>query len=150
MPSPKIEVFPLFDSTTGALKTGQTPTFSVYKDDLGNNLAQPAITELGGGFYKFTPTFADLTKGIVYAINPGAGNSPASYYRYMRPEDWHEDKLEDLEAIHLGRWKIHNSGPDANRLVLYKLDGVTVLKKFDLRDLAGNPTISLPFERLPV
>ena len=49
-----------------------------------------------------------------------------------------------------GRWKVFTSGPDANRIVFYKLDGVTVVKKYDLLDSAGNPSSTNPFERDPV
>lgn len=57
---------------------------------------------------------------------------------------------DDLITIEQGRWKIHTTGPDANRLVLYQLDGTTVLKKFDLKDSSGVATTEDPFERVPV
>lgn len=50
----------------------------------------------------------------------------------------------------LGKWEIKLDGPDANRLVLYKADGVTVLKKFNLTDSDGNPTAVNPYTRTPV
>lgn len=49
-----------------------------------------------------------------------------------------------------GRWKIHTSGPDVNRMVFYEVDGTTVMFKLDLKDAAGAPTTSSPFERVPV
>lgn len=49
-----------------------------------------------------------------------------------------------------GRWKIHTSGPDANRLVIYDIDGVTALKKFNLLDASGTGTTVNPYERVPV
>lgn len=48
-----------------------------------------------------------------------------------------------------GRWKIHSSGPDANRLVVYDDDGVTPLRKYDLKDIDGNAAFRSVFERTP-
>lgn len=50
----------------------------------------------------------------------------------------------------MGKWQIFSSGADANRLVMYKADGVTVLKKFDLKDAVGDATVQNPFARLPL
>jgi hypothetical protein len=60
------------------------------------------------------------------------------------------DRVEDLYQQGFGKWQIFDTGPDANRLVLYKTDGVTVLKKFDLQDVGGIPTTTNPFIRIPV
>jgi hypothetical protein len=57
--------------------------------------------------------------------------------------------VELLKKYEEGRWKIHISGPDANRLVLYDTDDVTPLLKFDLKDSGGAATFVNPFERLP-
>lgn len=48
-----------------------------------------------------------------------------------------------------GRWKVHTTGPDADRLVLYDDDGVTVLYKFNLFNIAGNQSSTNPYERVP-
>ena len=53
--------------------------------------------------------------------------------------------LSDLLQIETGRWKIVG-----NQMVIYESDGTTVLKAFDLKDSAGNPTETEPFERVPV
>lgn len=57
--------------------------------------------------------------------------------------------VELLKKYEEGRWKIHISGPDANRLVLYDTDDITPLLKFDLKDSGGAATFVNPFERLP-
>jgi hypothetical protein len=149
MSSPKIQVFFLYDLATGLPLTGATPTFSTYKDDTGSNLAQPAISEIGGGSYKFTPTFP-TDKGIACVIDGGASANPRYVASYMRPEDFYIDRVEDLYQETFGKWRIHTSGADANRLVLYQTDGVTVLKKFDLQDTNGIPTTTNPFIKIPV
>jgi len=68
-----------------------------------------------------------------------------------------EGKVDDIKVdteylakVEQGRWKIFTTGPDANRLVLYDLDGTTVLKKFDLKDSSGSATTTSVFERVPV
>jgi hypothetical protein len=54
-----------------------------------------------------------------------------------------------LKKYEEGRWRIHISGPDANRMVLYDTDKVTPLLKFDLKDSGGAATFINPFERTP-
>lgn len=147
MASPKIEVFFLYDSA-GAPLTGATPVFDTYKDDLGTNLAQPSITEIGGGAYKFTPVL-DPARGIAYVVDGGASANPRRLARYARPEDFATDLVQDLWDIEFGKWQIATSGPDIHRLVLYRPDN-SILKKFDLFDSAGIPTSINPFRRDPV
>ena len=148
MASPAIEVFFLYDSS-GAPLTGISPTFDTYKDDLGADLAQPAITEIGGGAYKFTPVL-NPARGIAYVVNGGAFANPRRLARYVRPEDYHVDLLQDLHDMNFGKWEIKTSGPDINRMLTYKADGVTILKKFSLFDSAGVPTSINPFRRDPI
>lgn len=58
--------------------------------------------------------------------------------------------VETLQKYEEGRWKIHVTGGDANRLVLYDTDNTTPLLKFDLKDSGGSSTFVNPFERVPV
>lgn len=147
--SPHIIVFSIFSAATGAPLTGQTPTFLTYADETGVAITSPTISEIGGGLYKFTPTF---TAGHTACFMIDTGASSASRYTFgcVRPEDFYIDYLLDLEDELFGKWQVFTSGPDANRLVLYRQDGVTVLKKFDLQNAAGSPTSTQPFVRLPV
>ncbi len=147
--SPKNMAFFLYIESTGAPKTGATPTFTTYKDMDGNNLSQPGITEIGGGAYEFTPVFPAET-GIVAVIDGGAGNSPRYQSVALRPEDYNVDLLTDLTDEAFGTWEIPTTGPDANRLIFYRADGVTVLQKFDLFDENGDPTYTNPFKREPL
>lgn len=151
MASPRAEVLFFYDSVAGTPKTGLTLTFSTYKDTSGTNLSQPTFTEIGGGAYMFTPTFADPTKGIVYVVNGGATAVPQYQARYMRPEDWNTDNSDwsvaNLKEWAQGSWQIQTTGPDANKLIIYGTDGVTVLHKFALTDQNGNPTSTNVFKR---
>lgn len=146
MSSPRYEVFFAYDLATGVPLTGAAAgmSFDCYKDDTGSNLSQPAITEIGGGAYRFLPTFASAAHGIVYVLNLGTGAAPARIARYARNEDY---ASEDGLQFQMARCKIFVSGPDANRLVVYQPDGTTVLMKFNLFDQAGAPTYSSPFDR---
>ena len=146
MASPKTITFCITNPTTGAPVTGLSPTFVTYKDDTGTNVAQPAITEIGGGFYKFTPVFT-TNHSINYLVDT-VGNNPRSYFGTVRPEDYYPDLLQDMSDETFGEWRIFTSGGDANKLVLYRPDS-SVLKKFDLTDQFSNPTFSAPFRRVP-
>jgi hypothetical protein len=59
-------------------------------------------------------------------------------------------QIQDLLDYQAGKWEIKTTGADANRLILYRPDGVTVLKKFDLKNANGDPTFVNPFQRVPV
>lgn len=143
MASPQIVVFALFDATTQAPLTGQTPTFSSYMDETGLALTHPAITELGGGLYKFTPTLV-VNHGIVYMIDGGASAAPRYQYNFIRPEDYYEDFIISVKKMFLNRWKVVG-----NQLLVYDDDKTTVLFTFNLFDDAGSPTMLRIFERVP-
>ena len=150
MASPKIEVFFLYDMT-GAPLAGLTPAFNIYKDDEGADLDKPDITEIGGGAYKFTPDITTIPdRGIVYIIDGGVTSNPRYLARYVRPEDYAVDYIEEFHQLEFGKWQIVTSGGDANKLVIYKPDGVTVLKKFALADKNGLPTSTNPYRRTPL
>jgi hypothetical protein len=152
MASPKLEVFFLFNQTTGAPKTGQAGiAFSCYKNSNGVDLTPPAITEIGGGAYGFIPTLPeDKSLGVVYVVSTGSGVMPMYFTRYIRPEDYTTDDIPLIKAVSVGKWQVFTEGDDANRLVLYDLDGTTVIARFDLKDDTGEPSATKPFSRTPV
>lgn len=55
------------------------------------------------------------------------------------------DYMTDIRQATLGRWKIVGT-----QLLLYEDDGTTVFRTFDLKDIAGVPSITQIFERDPV
>lgn len=150
--SPHVVVFFVTDST-GTPVTGGAGgmSFERYSDDTGSALSAPAITEIGNGLYKFTPTFpASPARGTVYVLNTGTNRVPQRYWAYLRPEDWSGDDVPPvLKKVLTNRSKIFSSGPEANRLVVYDDDGTTVLFRFDLKDQLGVASPINPFEKLP-
>jgi hypothetical protein len=145
--SAKNVVLFVFDDS-GDVAAGLTLSFDVYKDDEGNDIEAPEITEIGSGAYKFTPDFsASSGKGIVYVLDTSGAN-PKKICQYLRPEDF---GVDTLLAAATGKWQIHTTGADANRLVIYDpADGTTPVLKFDLFDRNGLPTAMNPFRRDPV
>ena len=157
MSSPALEVFAIFDSATGLPLSGLAAgaSFLSYVNDLGVAVAQPIISEIGTtGLYFFSPVFADPARAIAYIIDFGATASPRRSWRYMRPEDWATDSISAdvavLKQIAIGKWEIKTTGADANTLILYQADGVTVLQKFLLADSVGTPTSINPYKRSPI
>lgn len=159
MASPRLEVLFFYDASTGLPKTGLVPTFLSYTDETNANQTQPGITEIGNGAYKFTSVPA-TGHGICYVVDGTAAATPRYQARYVRPEDWNPDNADtlssgiltitqDLQIVNNGKWVIPTSGLDANKLVLYALDGVTILRKFALFDTNGNPTTVNPYQRVP-
>lgn len=142
----KYEVFFLFNITTNAPVTGASPTFLMYKDDTGANLTQPAITEIGGGAYGFSPSFT-ANRGIVYVVD--TGHNPSRVHRYIRPEDWANEAIAAdvtfLRKLATNRWKIHTTGPNANQLIYFDDDNITPIYAIGLVPNAVDPN-----ERTPV
>jgi hypothetical protein len=177
MSSPKLETIFIFNQSTGVPLSGQSSLmfFDCYRDDLGNSITPPTITEIGSaGVYKFTPVFADPARGIVYILNCGTGANPQRVTRYMRPEDWNSDNTDVLSSTlatsstatglssaiasiqtdttllldcELGDESVVASGSDANRFIKYKQDGTTIIKKYNLTDANNVPTVTDPFNR---
>lgn len=81
---------------------------------------------------------------LIIATSNGAGTSPQN--QVFTWGDYVDDIQESRQAM-LGKWKID---PLTKRLYLYEDDGVTILKMFDLKDSAGNPSVANIFERDPV
>ena len=160
MATPKREVFFFYDGITGAPKAGLTPTFVIYKDDAGADIAQPTIYELGGGAYYFTPTVS-VDQGLSYIVASGGGAIPKYYSRYIRYEDWYADNadvltsgvsaiVDDLQQTLNGKWVIYTTGPHANHLVHYAANGSTILHEFALYNINGVPATTNVFSRIPI
>lgn len=173
MGSPQIEVFLVFDKSTGLPVAGRLSdlSFSSYTDETGSNVTpQPTFSEIGNGAYKFTPSFPSSSHGIMYVVNTGTNTANPYVYRYMRPEDWKTDNLPAdpasdttvtsvksdtstmlphvVQTRHLteGRWKVDSIN---STLTAYAQDGTTILQVWNLKDSHGNPTSLNPFERIP-
>lgn len=58
--------------------------------------------------------------------------------------------LKRVQVLKEGRWKLFDSGPDANRVVLYAEDGTTVIQKWDAKDKTGAASNTEIYERVPV
>jgi hypothetical protein len=63
----------------GAPLTGATPSFVQYRTTTGGSPTPPAITELGGGQYGFTPSDSDESTRVAFLIDCGVGSVPRRY-----------------------------------------------------------------------
>jgi hypothetical protein len=69
---------------TDALANGLQ--FTAYRNRAGTARAQPTITHLGNGVYRFQPSTSDVAEGIAYAVQTGTGAFPARYSGAICPE----------------------------------------------------------------
>ena len=76
-------IYVVFFSNAGAPATGLTPTIGVYKkvSDGTDVTPAPTVSEIGGGFYKFTATPAEA---LVVRMNGGGSLSDADKYKVMQ------------------------------------------------------------------
>jgi len=116
-------------------------------------------TEVTGGAFAGSGTYIltlpgsslDQVGRVMYGIKVGTNDPYIGAMKVIANEEA-ETKVEvdTLLGIGLGKWTIAVTGADANRLILYAQDGVTVIKKFSLKDAAGDPTFINPFSREPI
>jgi hypothetical protein len=146
MASPTPEVIVVYDNNGDPLP-GAVADMSWAKSstEAGASIITPAITDIGGGVYTFTPPIPPIGHGWVYVL--ATGHQPKYYTRYFRPEDYNADLLPDIKNFLFGTWKIFTTGADANRMVFYAPDGITVMAKYDLKDASGVATVFNPFSR---
>lgn len=76
-------IYVVFFSNAGAPATGLTPAIGVYKkvSDGTDVTPAPTVSELGGGFYKFSATPAEA---LVVRMNGGGTLSDADKYKVMQ------------------------------------------------------------------
>lgn len=105
-----------------------TPTWSsLLKEDGSAFTPQPSISEIGGGWYKFTAPVT--TENLVGVIDGGATLNDVDRYvsADLTPDDFGLTDL--LDAITKGTQVLDPSG---DTLTLKRRDGSTVLVTFDL------------------
>lgn len=96
-------------------------------------------------------TTSDATNVAITNFTGGITLADSLRYKILhlqRTDIGFSDILEDtakLIDVQLGKWEIVS-----NQLVLYKVDGVTVLKTFNLQDKNGQATSVSPYKRIPV
>lgn len=133
-------VFPLYDSTTGLLKTGATPAVAVNKDGGVSFVAAtntPAVEIGATGHYTITLTAAEMTADVVTVGITAAGASTKTAHidteRYTNDDlllvssaDYQDDAAANSLARGMAKLenRIHFSG---GTLMVYKADGITPL-----------------------
>lgn len=95
-PSPALIAFAVYDPVSGAPKTGVTNSFSTYEDQNGSAITPVAITEVGGGLYKFIPDFSN-TNEIGFLIS--TGQNPLYFSGYTRVEDFSQTGFAAISAV---------------------------------------------------
>ena len=97
-------IYVVFFSNAGVPATGLSPTIGVYKkvSDGTDVTPVPTVSEIGGGFYKFTATPAEA---LVVRLNGGGSLADADKYKVMQitPHD------ADLDA------QVSTRAPEARR-----------------------------------
>lgn len=167
--------YTLYIDDNGISRTGLTPTIVNFIDiatgtDLAVSGTVPTISELSGGFYKFTFGWETEAIDAAYVLKIDAGSEIVNAsQRYLRMRIEQQDNVASLVKsvqdassnvsssiegiypyirrlvdIEQGSWKIV-----ANQLLVYSPEG-DLLLRHDLEDENGLPTSSNPFRRLAV
>lgn len=134
---------PFMDTATNQFITAaDVVTLTIKKPD--NTLLAPAPTAVRDGdtdFWVAVVPVVDFQSGEwLIKAESDAANTLSQFVSLV----W-GDYLDDMHQASLGRWKVAN-----NQLTLYKEDGVTALRTFNLKDGDGLPSSSQVFERDPV
>ena len=96
-------IYVVFFSNAGVPATGLTPTIGIYKkvSDGTDVTPAPTVSEVGGGFYKFTATPAEA---LVVRMNGGGSLSDGDKYKVMQitPNDACLDAMVSTRAPESG------------------------------------------------
>lgn len=107
----------------------------------------------GTGTYqlRLQTTDVDIPGTLMYLVKSATSDTFVGSVKVVANEEADTfSRVTDMHDETFGKWRIFTTGPDANRLVMYRPDGVTVLKKFDLKTASGAPTVVNPFIRDPL
>ena len=96
-------IYVVFFSNAGAPATGLTPSLDVYKkvSDATDVTPAPTVSEIGGGFYKFS---ASPAEALVVRMNGGGSLAGADKYKVMQitPNDGSLDAMVSTRAPESG------------------------------------------------
>jgi hypothetical protein len=129
-------IYVMYFSEAGAPKTGLSPVLVTYKkvSDGSDAASPPAVSEIGGGFYKFAATPAEA---LVVGVDGGAGLADADRYKVLQitPHDADLDaqvstrgSQSDLTAVKL---KTDNLPPDPAADAEIEAHVLAVLNAYD-------------------
>ena len=113
-------------------------------------LPTSALSQVGPLKYAVAVSSADVFVGLVKVVPDDILATASALSAVATNVNDIEAMVNRLNSFHSGKWKVFAVGPDANRIVYYAEDGVTVLAKFDLKDISGAATYKAAFERVPV
>lgn len=133
----------VFFSDVGTPKTGLSPVIDIWEDDGVQLVTAAAMTEIGGGFYKYDFTTYDETKNYCFRADGTSTLTPNDRYTYNTNEIGQvTEDLTFLQDIEGGKWQIIG-----NQMIFYKSDNTTEVARFNLFDSDGNPTMINVFDR---
>lgn len=133
---------------------GDTVTIDVYRlsDDVQVVTASGVqeIASTGTFKYLFDETVTSKTEYLLIMSN-GVVDKRGKIVLGGYPDDI-QDKLvlvgndvDFIKEIESGRWKIDKAN---NQMLFYKSDNITLIAKFDLKDINGDPACADVFERI--
>lgn len=156
-----------FTATNGTPYTGLSPLIDIWEIDGSTQVVTGgAMTEVGGGFYKYNFASYDYTKhyGVRYDGGAGLGNRRyvvafnSNFYQDVAFGNAEELITDHTTADTVG-WTIgqlHKYQKNKTKidlinytLTVYDDDGTTPLKVFDLKDQSGSPSTTAIYERDP-
>ena len=131
-----------FFTDGGTPKTGLSPTLDVWKTDGTQVVTAQAMTEIGGGFYKYEYTGYDEDED--YVIRADGTATLSGYDRYVFSTN-ETAGIGKILKIGKNKWEIKG-----NQFIIYDDDDTTELYTFNLQTKSGSPTEKDPYKRIPV
>ena len=126
----------------GAASTGLSATVDVWETDGTQVVTAQAMTEIAGGFYKYTFASYDSNKDYVIRADGSATLSDEERYQF----GINNQNLDTIAKIERNQLFIDTV---ANTLTIYDDDKTTALKVFDLKDATGTANTTNVFQRIP-
>lgn len=136
-------VITTFFTENGAPKTGLGVSITIYDISDGSAVTtSAAMTEVAGGFYKYTLTAFDVDTNYAFVSDSGAGQAAGE--RYAFGTSGINGDMKFVRDIEGGRWKIDTG---TNQMTFYEADNSTTVATFDLKGESGTATSEDVYER---
>lgn len=131
-----------FFMDAGTPKTGLSPVMDVWKADGTQVVTSQAMTEIGGGFYKYD--FSTYDEDEDYCIRADGTSTLSGADRYVISSN-ETAGVGKILKIEKNKWEIKG-----NQMIFYDDDDTTVLYTFNLQNKAGSGTERDVFKRIPI
>ena len=135
-------------TSNGAPSTGLSPTIDIWKvSDNSQLITAAAMTEIAGGWYKYTYSAYDADVDIVFRCDGTNTLANADRYKFGGNDD---PQQVGIKSVEMRKALLNNMqlDKDTSILTIFENNGTSTFKSYDITDKDGNATgTNEPYKR---